>query len=453
MTASISRGRRRSTPSLSLVSFVLLLALLALAGGASREDALGQGVVRAGASALLAVWVLAGGRVATSVKVPAILLGFAAALIAAQLVPLPPSLWTSLHGRAVFESAAALSGQSQPWRPTAIVPDAAWNALFSLVVPFAALLFAGGCEPEEQPHLLLALLVLIICSALAALAQFSGGAIVNPLINARLDGASGLFANRNHQALFLAIGCVAAPAWAFSSKHAAPWREWAALGCVVLLFLTILATGSRAGLLLGALALITAVALVAGRVRGRLKRAPRWVWPAMLSAGAAAVVALAAISVGAGRAESLRRLADLDPGTDMRARGLPVVLRMFGDFFPFGSGFGGFEPLFRLYEPLGLLKPTYFNHAHNDWLEIALGGGLPALACLLAAVAWWLTRSFRAWRDQTARMPRLGSAVILLILVASAFDYPARTPLIMTTLVLAAIWLGGAARRDGAGAR
>jgi O-antigen ligase len=143
---------------------------------------------------------------------------------------------------------------------------------------------------------------------------------------------------------------------------------------------------------------------------------------------------------------SINRLFANDPGQDMRSRGLPTVLSMITDYFPFGSGLGGFDPIFRIHEPFELLKPTYFNHAHNDFLEIAIDAGLPGLALLLAALCWWGWASVRAWRTGSgsdAMLARLGSAMLLLVLLASIFDYPARTPAIMSLVAIAGVWLSG----------
>lgn len=447
-------------PSLSLGMLFLLFALLAVAGGASREDALGQVFVRAGASALAAFWVLAGGRINGPIRPVAILLGVASLLPALQLVPLPPAIWTALPGRSVYMAAASLSGLPQPWRPLAIVPDATVNALHSLIVPVAALLFVGGCRIDERPAILTGLFALILFSAFLSLAQFSGAGMANPLINARDDAPGGVFANRNHQALLLAIGCLVAPAWALMPSRPAAWRLWTALGCLALLLLVILATGSRAGLLIGALALLIAVPLVVSRLRPWLRGAPRWLWPAVLAGGAVVITTLVMISIGANRAASLQRLVALDAGQDMRRRALPVVLDMTRIYFPVGSGYGGFENLFHLHEPMRLLKPTNFNQAHDDLLQIVLEGGAAGIAGLFAACLWWGSCSIRAWRTADALRPRLGSSMILLMLIASAFDYPLRTPLMMAVLVVAAVFLaepttaGGSSRsalraRDG----
>ena len=106
-----------------------------------------------------------------------------------------------------------------------------------------------------------------------------------------------------------------------------------------------------------------------------------------------------------------------------------------------GSGFGGFDPIFRITEPFAMLKLTYFNHAHNDFLEVILDGGVGALALLGTSLIWWGKSSIRAW-GTGLDVAKLGSAILLLVLIAEAFDYAARTPIIMTMIVIAGIWLG-----------
>jgi O-antigen ligase len=160
------------------------------------------------------------------------------------------------------------------------------------------------------------------------------------------------------------------------------------------------------------------------------------------------------LGFNADRAASLDRLLALETGADMRVRAFPTVWSMTAEFFPAGSGLGSFDAVFRGREPLALLKPTYFNHAHNDWLELVLETGAVGLLLLGAAVAWWASASWRAWRDR-APVARLGSGVVALIMAASIVDYPARTPMIMAVLVVAACWLAApsAARAGGANGR
>ncbi|RYF05653.1 MAG: hypothetical protein EOO77_28160 [Oxalobacteraceae bacterium] len=87
-------------------------------------------------------------------------------------------------------------------------------------------------------------------------------------------------------------------------------------------------------------------------------------------------------------------------------------------------------------------------------LEIVLDAGLPGLLILMAALIWWGWASLRVWSISGASsrsersgdkedlmLPRIGSAMLLLIVIASAFDYPARTPMIMALIVIGALWL------------
>lgn len=423
---------------------ILLMALLAtlwLAGGASRADTLGQAVVRGAAWLALIAAILFAPRPALRETRPVLLLLLAAlALVLIQLVPLPPAAWLALPGRALLAEAAAAAGEAQPWRPLAIVPDAAWNAASSLIVPFAVLILVAGLKPRERAWLPAILLGLVTASALLALLQFSGAAVANPFINERVGQVSGSLANRNHFALFTAIGCLVVPVWVFLDDRKPLWRGPVGIGLVLLFALVILASGSRAGILVGMLALAIGTLLAWRGLRRTLRHMPRWVLPAAVAGLVAMITLFVLISVAAGRAPSIDRTFAADAGEDMRFRAVPTLFAMIRTYFPVGAGFGGFDPLFRIHEPFTLLKPTYFNHAHDDLLEIVIEGGMAALLLLLAAIGWWIRASARAWRDGAA-VAKLGSSIIFLVLVASAFDYPARTPMLMAVLVIAATWL------------
>jgi O-antigen ligase len=290
--------------------------------------------------------------------------------------------------------------------------------------------------------------------------QVTGAGLGNPFVNEDPGDVSGTFANRNHFALLLAIGCLLAPAWAFREGRHARWRAPVALALALVFILMILASGSRAGILVGIIALILGLLLSWRSIRRELRHAPRWALPALIAAIIGTVALFVLISVAADRAASISRALEVEVGADIRSRSLPIVLSMIQDYFPFGNGYGTFDSAFRVHEPFGLLKLTYFNHAHDDFLEVVMNGGVPGLSLLVAALAWWLLASVRAWRSGSAPqhlLPKLGSAILLLVFVASIFDYPARTPIIMSVIAIAAMWLGGIsftpARATSIGAR
>lgn len=437
------------------VSFALLLALLAvlwLAGGASRADVAGQVAVRVVAwGALIAVALFAPRPTdAHDVRPVAWLLALAIVLVAVQLMPLPADIWLRLPGRQMLTDAVP-PGELQPWRQWTMTPGATVNALSALVVPAAVLVLLAAMRPAERMALPAVLLVMITAAMLVGLLQVSGARLSNPFVNDTVGQISGIFANRNHFAVFLACGCLLAPAWAFLGERCALWRGLLALGLIVLFVLTILATGSRSGMLSAGLAILISLTMVRHELLRQLSRGPRWAFPALI-AGVLAVMTLVVLaSVAANRAESIHRTFAVDVGTDMRSRGLPVVLEMIRTYLPLGSGVGGFDPMFRMHEPLALLKPTYFNHAHNDFLEVVLDAGVPGGLLLGAALLWWLSASIRVWRagsDASVGAARLGSAILLLLIVASAFDYPLRTPTMMALAIIAAVWLAGGQKRS-----
>lgn len=445
-----------SNRTLALVLAVFFWLALAVTGGASRMDVFGQVGAKLWAIALVVLVIFSGRRVnLVRDRFAATVIAAMAALLCVQLIPLPAWLWPQLPGRGIFTDIAIMANGTQTPRPLSIVPDATLNALLALIVPAAALLSVACLSAAERVRLIGIVLISVVVSALIGLVQFAGVSIDNPLANETLGASSGVFANRNHQALFLAIGIVLAPCWALASSEVSGrerfriHRAVSAFGLALWFILMIMATGSRAGLVIGSVAVFAALGIVLRNARRLAPSLPRWTVPVMVALALGCVGLVVWLSLSADRAVSLNRMSTMDVGQDMRVRALPVVWSMVGEYFPVGTGAGAFDPIFRIHEPFPLLKPTYFNHAHNDYLEVVLDTGLPGLLILLAALVWWGRNSIRVWGSDAGsagRTGRLGSTVILLVLIASVVDYPARTPLIMALLVVAAAWLADGAR-------
>lgn len=424
----------------------VLLTVLWISGGASRADVIGQVIARGSAWAVVIALILFAARPPLRSVGPVVFFVFAAAaIVALQLVPLPPSLWTALPGRELFEQAAIVTGQEQPWRPLSISPGATVNALSSLIVPIVTLLLASSLSQTEHWRVAVLLLCLVIASTLLGLLQFAGGHFDHPLVNDVRGSVSASFANRNHFALFAACGCALAPTWAFRDGYRQRWRAPVALGIVLVFALIILASGSRTGVLVGVTGGALGVFSVRRKIKSELRRLPKRVALALTVTSAAVVVIAIALSITLGRAVSFDRVFALEAGEDLRRRALPTIWEMTQLYFPFGSGVGTFDPVYRIHEPNELLSFAYLNHAHNDLLEVVLDAGLLGLLLLVGAVVWWLWKSLQTWRSGAADNPlaRAGSIILLLTLVASITDYPARTPMIMAVMVIAAVWLNG----------
>jgi O-antigen ligase len=430
-----------------MVLLVVLFCVLFAAGGSSRADAPGQVVVQSASLFAIILAILRKPEVPFSSAKPIWLILWSVILLGIlQLIPLPPAVWQALPGRTPFLQAASIIGEPQPWRPISLAPGATVNALASLLPPFAALLLICRLKDAERGHLSTMVLCLVAATMLTGLLQFSGLSLTTFVADNGLGEVSGFIANRNHFALMMAIGCVIVPYWAFALRRREGSRLPVALGLILLFILSILASGSRAGLILGVLGLISGLAIARQDIRSSLSRYPRWAFPGAISALIILVAGFALTSFAADRAISINRLLAMDPAQDTRTRALPYVVDMAKTYFPVGTGFGTFSTVYRVHEPLDLLTETYFNHAHNDFLEIVTDGGLLGGLILLGAMLWWLKATFAssgASDKSKSTWSRAGSAIIFLTVIASIADYPARTPIMMVMLVVAATWLGG----------
>ena len=115
---------------------------------------------------------------------------------------------------------------------------------------------------------------------------------------------------------------------------------------------------------------------------------------------------------------------------DARATSLPDILYTLQQYWPWGSGFGTFAPVFMANEDLDLVQAAYLNHAHNDFLELLVEGGLPGVivvATILIAIVWRFIMLVRTGPD-IERAPGLAAFAMLVLLAAhSLVDYPARS--------------------------
>jgi O-antigen ligase len=439
------------------VRFAILLLFIGccfLWGGASRLDVPGLIILQPLAVVVIAAALLVPGPVRfAGIRVPILLLAGLALIMVAQLVPLPPDLWRALPGHARFADLVAATGQDDVWRPISLTPDLTLASLTGLIVPLAALILAASIPPERCRKILPWLLGAVALSCLWGLAQVAGGpqsgfyrySVTN------LDAAVGFFSNRNHNAVLLAAAFPMLAIWMRApTRHTRVHplaRRWVAIASAVFLIPMLLVTGSRGGLLLGFAGAAFAawylwrtrdlVAAVAPSGRfGRLVR--------FLPFVAAGIVVVAALLLA--RAEAITRIFGESLADDPRAHFTPLVFRITKDFMPFGSGFGSFDPVFRAYEPAEALRPLYFNHAHNDLLELAMTGGIPALLIILLFFIWFariIALLIRARRGRGADFGFLAAAIIVSTLASSLVDYPLRTPLLAALFAICCAWLGG----------
>jgi O-Antigen ligase len=461
---SLLMTRRDTSPRLGAIallsSFAIFLAFCIFGGGASRLDAQSQPLILLAGimCGLVAIWT---GTLAQfrAVRTPLLFLMAFALIVAVQLLPLPPAIWTALPGHELYAQAAAVAGIPQPWRPISLTPDLTWATFLSLLPPLALVLAFAVLDEAHKRRAVPLLVGVIFFSGMLGLAQVSGGSggalrfytVTNP------DSAVGLFANRNHQALLLVLGLPMLGAWVrigTGDPKFAQARYWSAVGVGVFLIPLILVTGSRAGALLAIVGITGAWLLQKGRRDAafvpRLYKSPihipRWI----IALGLVSVILALLILT---QATAIDRIFASNMAEEQRSQLLTPLFDMARAFFPTGSGFGSFDSVYRAFEPFELLNPSYLNQAHNDLLQLMIEGGLPALLLLIVFLIWWGARARLHWasakRISSNRIVgRLGSIMVLIILVASLVDYPLRTPMVAVIFTLALLWMADSPERN-----
>jgi hypothetical protein len=434
----------------------LLLALAFLMGGGSRGDI--QSLMYLRPASVLFLAYAFHGLTLEHVGANRLLFAMAGAwvlLVLLQLVPLPPDIWQALPGRGIIAEIDRVAGLQEKWRPLSMAPDATRNAAWAMIAPLAVLVLGVQLDARQLAGLVPVVLSLGLCSVVVGALQILGDP-QGPLYfyDITHNGLPvGLFANRNHQAVFLVTLLPMLFVWvklgefgrAGADRATHGLRFWPVMGVgAVLLLPLILITGSRSGLAIALLALAVLPFLALGLrspASGDAAGRSRWaLWLLPL-----ALVALAGLSVALGRALSVERLAAGADG-EMRLLILPQVLAMIRDYLPLGTGMGTFEAVYQLHEPDGLLRSFYMNHVHDDWLELALAGGIPAVLLVAMAVVAFAVRCVKLIRvsagsPQAAMCGRLGAVVLVVFALASITDYPLRVPALSCLAAVAVLWM------------
>lgn len=398
----IGGGAGTGYPLVELVAQILALVLIVLA---SRAKPAGTLVPQSATTRALRRFV--------------VLFGIAAVLLLLQIVPLPPTWWHALPSRETAVQIYTLLGWSARWHAFSLTPDGTLVALLSLLVPIAAMVTVASLSLKNR-IMLLRLIVggAIVGTVLGAL-QVAAGSSSAPMLyeTAHRGFGVGFFVNRNHQATLLLVAIVFAAVPGVLGTGPAP--RLATLGTIAFLALGILATSSRTALLLLPLALIVALALVVG-----VRRSGR---PLI---GAAALYLLGGFLLS--RTDLMQRVFArfATVAEELRYQYWENSLYIVKETFPFGTGFGSFERVYRAVEPLGQVSPLGVNHVHNDYLELILEGGLPFAILILLGLVVLIVALTSGWKTGNDRQERAtivaAGAAIGLILLFSLVDYPLR---------------------------
>lgn len=433
--------------AVAIASVVLLVFSFAL-GGASRGNALRLAVVEMAALPLL---VMAANRVIQSGawrehRFALFLLAAVTALPLIQLVPLPPQVWTGLPGRDQMVLALEIAGLQPGWSPLSLTPDRTWASALALTPPAALFLAALTLTPRQKERLVHVCFVAAIAGIVLGAAQLVSGDRLYLWDWGTAGQVRGLFANRNHLAssilitLPFAIVLGAATLRRRDGRTTALWFGALFAGLVVV---AIAAIRSRAGIALFVpvvLVSLLAAWIAAGRGRMGLKLL---VPVGALGAALTVVAALALPPI-------LERF-DTSGAPEVRLERWPLVAETAQTYLPLGSGLGSFDAVYRSVEPLEELDGTFFNQAHNDYLETWLETGWLGIGLILAFLVWYARRSWTAWNAPPSRdadFQRAASIGIGILLLHSAGDYPLRTATLAVVFAMCCGFLELTGRAD-----
>lgn len=440
-------------------ALVIFLSLLFIMGGSSRSDTQSVSMIRPAAVLFLGygLWNLKREHIA-SYRFHFVFALALLCLIALHLVPLPPIIWQTLASSDLPVEVSNILESSQTWQRISMSVDATWNALAATLTPFAVLVLASQLDRESRFRLLGIFLFFGLVSVSIGLLQAVGSSdSIFHLYRIRAGNfPSGLFANRNHYAVFLSciIPMLAVHAsLSRSSFDADRMQKWLAVAFCGLLIPLILITGSRAGLLTAALGILAVPFLYRKQKSTRVGTRKVQNFNPFYALGFAGVAAIVLVTIFAARAESFDRLFDDGGSADMRFAIWRPVWELIRVYQPLGTGPGSFAPVYQIDEPTALMTFQYVPHAHNDWLEVALTAGLPGLMLIgvglvaFAAAGW---HHFRISKDVSRDVifGRLGVVIMALLIVASAVDYPLRVPSLGSLIIIAAIWAARGAGRS-----
>lgn len=454
----IPRSAQRESPRLNTTAFVLLLALLVVAplpyGGILP---FGQLLIEVFAFVIAALTLLARARPPRLGPAwPAVAaVGFIALIGIVQLVPLPAGLLETISPMSsqIYHDSAALlrmlGSEGTPLARISIAPFETRSAVLLTLANLALFVSAATLVDDQRRRLLFAGTIFAISAAqifYAAIAQ-EGVARVH-----------GFFVNPNHFAgyLHIALALAFGLLWtevlrnrerAIGVREPAVRLEKRAVPLIIRIVLWgVIAAGigmtrSRAGI---AAALFTTLLLLAiSPLHERFQLRRRRAFAATLLALLGGIVF---VGIALGNAPLLRFLATdpRDIGPAGRAALWRASLQAWENFPVAGSGLGTFREAFRLVQPRAIAGLV--EHAHSDFLEILVTGGLLGAFAAAFALVWTLAILFRAWlaqkhRDEAGLLLAAIGAVVALSLHGIG-EFNLSLPAIPATLaaVVGAAW-------------
>lgn len=355
-----------------------------------------------------------------------------------QLLPLPASLWQLAPARDALAVDAGVAGIPALATTWSLTPAASLRAGLSLLPGVALFLAVLGVDTTTQRRLLILCVALPIASLVLGFLQL--GLPQDSLLNPYPQWApsmAGTFANPNHQGTAMLLGLAICLAFAMGSMDAnagatadgEPRKRnpWPAIIAGATLLLGLPLTNSRAAVVIGVLLLVAAPLGMAASWLRRSGQGRRSILALML------VTALAGLGLSA-----VMGWMKVDEVEEFRWLMRQATFALGFLHLPWGSGIGSFVPVFQQALPDGLLMHPYINAAHNDFAQVWLEGGLPAILLTAVALIAMGIAAVAHMRFHRGDRRLVWSAVlgIFVFLAHAGADYALRTPSLMAVAAL-----------------
>lgn len=347
------------------------------------------------------------------------------------LIPLPLEIWQTLPGREAYLGSTQwlIDNEHPPYLALSIVPEKSTHALLAVLPLFAIFLATISLSQKHQLKLVYWLLIIAALEAALGLIQYSSKEAIWMWFTGKdyTGSAQGTYYNRDHYSammlmtLPIALGLLANSLGdqEYKSKQSFQLNQTLIFSFLALLILlAAIFSRSRAGVGLSMLGIIIATFTYARHLGGKQ------------TLGIAATLGAigAGIAVSIGLIPVLNRFAT-DPGEDGRWLIFKHTIEGIKEYFPWGSGPGTFQEMYRSFQPAE--KIGFTNHAHNDYLELFFDIGAFAIPVLLLfflayIIGWWRLRHI-PWN--TIRFIKVGSGIgMFLVLLHSLVDFNFHTP-------------------------
>lgn len=330
----------------------------------------------------------------------------AVAFAVLQIIPLPTAIFNGLRPELLL---------GDPWvgdsrfRFISVGVGRTVECLLFLLAAAAFFLAVLRLRAEQVSALLPFFFIGVICNGLAGTIQYSlsDDIAIEGLLPFTIN--AGLFANRNH---FAALLFVSIPFVVYHGLFRGRLLS-GSLGLITLLLL-LLAAGSRAGVLIGLAITVLSVTFLSARSKlSGFSVLLIFVGLSIYTIGVWTKIDADAIDPAFGRGEFAR-----------------TTIEGIKDNWATGVGFGSFQKAYQIYERESMIFQKFVNHAHNDYLEIAFEGGVPAILLMAGYFVLLLAALARVRRDPLQKAAFLS---VSFLLIHSLVDYPLRTEALAMT--------------------